>query len=419
MDQMMERRVLQRKSWSDIHRDILEEILRKLTLVDYLKCRQICRSWRGTIDDALVINKYVTSASSMPRHASQFPFLILFPSTFIYNSHDNPAISAIMSDITQEDTSYTIPTKTWEGYFDFDGIHVMSMHGWLVFQKIYHYVENKSLLLYFTNPVSAEGFVLPHLPLFLGQEEADIINYNYGYTYTSASVKLVFSSAPYSSDFLVVACAQAQCGTATQLAFWKVNDKSWTLISNKESEQENFHEFVILDWKLYAMSMHFSLSGSVFVFDLRDSNNITFEKLKLEKIAEGTHYSRQTCMLARDKDEILLVLHCETTKGFRVCKLDMSGSRWIEVDDLGDRILLMDYTGIQVLSAKEIKLPQELNGGNFVFFVDDPFMRRQQQHDFGVFSQKDKTITRFPLGRSSQVSDGGIIQCFWFMPSLW
>jgi hypothetical protein len=80
---------------------------------------------------------------------------------------------------------------------------------------------------------------------------------------------------------------------------------------------------------------------------------------------------------------------------------------------------LPNYTVIQVLSAKEIKLPGELNGGNFVFFVDDPFMRRQQQHDFGVFSLKDKTITRFPLGRSSQVSDGDIIQCFWFMPSLW
>ncbi|KAK2365632.1 F-box protein [Trifolium repens] len=345
----MERRVLKRKSWSDIHRDILEEILRKLTLVDYLKCRQICPSWRGAIDDALATKR----ASSSCPHASQFPFLILFPHTFMYNCPRDPAISAILSDITQQDTSYTIPTKTWEGYFDFEGLHVKSVQGWLVFQKM----EYQSLLLFFTNPISAQGFLLPHLPLFSGQE--NIINsnhfysYNQNYSYKSinTSVKLVFSSAPYSSDFLVVAFAQAQCGTATQLAFWKVNDKSWTLISNKESQQENFHEFVILDWKLYAMSMHFSLSGSVFVFDLRDSNNITFEKLKLEKIAEGTHYSRQTCMLARDKDEILLVLHfydtiCETTKGFHVFKLDISGSRWIEVDDLGDRILLMDYTGV-------------------------------------------------------------------------
>jgi hypothetical protein len=410
MDQMMERRVLQRKSWSDIHRDILEEILRKLTLVDYLKCRQICRSWRGTIDDALVINKYVTSASPMPRHASQFPFLILFPSTFIYNSHDNPAITAIMSDITQEDTSYTIPTKTWEGYFDFEGLYVTSVQGWLVFRKM----EYQSLLLFFTNPMSGEGFLLPHLPLFSGQE--NISNYNHIYNYSkNYSYKSINTS-----DFLVVAFAQAQCGTAQQLAFWKVGDKSWTLISNKESQQKNFNEFVILDWKLYAMNT----SGSVFVFNLRDSNNITFEKLQLEKIPKGTDNSRQTCMLARDKDEILLVLHfydtiCETTKGFHVFKLDISGSRWIEADDLGDRILLMDYTGVQVLSAKKIKLRGELNGGNFVFFVDDPFMRQQQQHDFGVFSLKDKTITRFPLGRSSQVSDGGTIQCFWFMPSLW
>ncbi|KAK2419736.1 F-box protein SKIP23 [Trifolium repens] len=391
------------------YRDILEDIVRKLTLVDYLKCRQICRSWRGTIDDALS-----TKRTPSCLHASQFPFLMLFPHTFMYNCPQDPAISAILSDITQEDTSYTIPTKTWEGYFDFEGLYVTSVQGWLVFRKM----EYQSLLLFFTNPMSGEGFLLPHLPLFSGQENISnynhIYNYSKNYSYKSinTSVKLIFSSAPYFSDFLVVAFAQVQCGTAQQLAFWKANDKSWTLISNKESQQKNFNEFVILDWKLYAMNT----SGSVFVFDLRDSNNITFEKLQLEKIPKGTDNSRQTCMLARDKDEILLVHHfydtiCETTKGFRVFKLDISGSRWIEVDDLGDRILLMDYTGVQVLSAKKIKLRGELNGGNFVFFVDDPFMLREQ-YDFGVFSLKDKTITRFPLGRSSQ---GRIIRCLWFM----
>jgi hypothetical protein len=138
----MERRVLQRKSWSDIHRDILEEILQKLTLVDYLKCRQICRSWRSAIDDALAIKR----TSSYP-HASQFPFLILFPHTFMYNCPRDPAINVILSDITQQDTSYTIPTKTWEGYFDFEGLHVKSVQGWLVFQKM----EYQSLLLFFTS----------------------------------------------------------------------------------------------------------------------------------------------------------------------------------------------------------------------------------------------------------------------------
>jgi hypothetical protein len=136
----------------------------------------------------------------------------------MYNCLRDPAITAILSDITQEDTSYTIPTKTWEGYFDFYGLHVTSVQGWLVFQKKYHSVENLSLLLFFTNPVSGEGFVLPHLPLFSGQE----INYNYTNT---TSVKLVFSSAPYSSDFkLVVACAD-QCHMTQQLAFWKVSQR--------------------------------------------------------------------------------------------------------------------------------------------------------------------------------------------------
>ncbi|XP_057444692.1 putative F-box protein At4g22660 [Lotus japonicus] len=399
--------------WSDIQRELLEEILRKLTLVDFLKCRRVCRSWRRTVDDA------VATKGTCP-HASQFPFLMLLPSNLFINK---PAtFSATLSDITQEeDTSYTIPTQKCN--FDFDVFRVLSVQGWLVFQKIYcNKNQNHALLLLFSNPVSGEEFELPHLPLFSGQDLSPV----------HTSVKLVFSSAPpYSSDFLVVACVtvtfqlrgEGGYRWMQQLAFCKVTDKSWTLIpipTDDESPPFPFHEFAVLDWKLYAMNMFLSQSGSVTVFNLRDSTFVKLEQEPIQKqggaFVEGMDWSEfivntETCMLTRDGDhEILLVLHrkrSNETIGFRVFKLENMGdtrTRWIEVGDLGDRVLLMDYTGIQVISIKEINLPEKLNGGNCVFFCITKV-------DLGVFFFKDKRITR-----SLQVGGSRFL---WFMPSLW
>ncbi|XP_057443537.1 uncharacterized protein LOC130735627 [Lotus japonicus] len=376
-------------SWSDIPQDLLEEIVRKLTLVDYLNCRRVCQSWRRIVKDAVA-----TKGTCPP--ARQFPFLMLLPPNF---QNKNPVTTLL--DITQENnTSYTIPIpQTWRGCFDFD--RVFSVQGWVVFQKIY-YKENWNYdLLLFCNPVSGERFELPHLPLFQGQDFTHKIY-----------VKPVFSTAPpNSSDFVVVLCAilylPQEDRWRHQLAFYKVTDKKWALIPTDQSQR--FSEFVILDRKLYAMSMLLYKSGCVTVFNLTDSNNITFEKLEPERIQPVLS---RTCMLARDGDEILLVVPdsriIREITGFCVFKLDMmcGGSRWIEVDDLGDLVLLMDSAGIQVISAKDINLPRKLSEGNCIIFYS-------VERDLKVFSLKDKRIRKFPL---SQVSGD---RSLWLMPSLW
>ncbi|XP_057444622.1 uncharacterized protein LOC130736862 [Lotus japonicus] len=325
--------------------------------------------------------------------------------------------------MTQEDTSYTIaPPRTWKhGYVD--GLY--SVEGWLVFQKSYYDKHQMYDLFLFSNPVSGEEFELPHLPLFSGQIVTDV------------SVKLVFSSTPDSSDFLVVACARILSyhpnnRRKQQLAFCKVADESWTIILTDEYGPTLFNQFVILDWKLYVMQSN--ISDFVAVFNLRYSNIITSERLDMlnpnaiptepsfEVDKDGVqYYNKSEVCMTRDGDELLFVLHLTKhvmhsrrfvgTKGFRIFKLDICGPRWIEVDDLGDRVLLIDDTRIQVISAKEINLPEKLSGGNFVLFS----IFKRLDPDLGVFSSKDKSFKHLSLHPTLQDSSG----CLWFMPSLW
>ncbi|XP_057444634.1 putative F-box protein At4g22660 [Lotus japonicus] len=395
--------------WSDIQQELLEEILRKLTLFDYLKCRRVCRSWRRIVNDAVA-----TKGTCPP--APQLPFLMLLPPTLNINK------PATLLDITQEGTSYTVaPPRTWKDvYVD----RVYSVEGWMVFRKV-HYHKNQDLVLFF-NPVSGEEFELPPLTPFSRKNSSQIV-----------SVKLVFYSAPNSSDFLVVVCATIFSddeNNRQQLAFCKVADKSWTLIPTYEYRATLFNKFVILDWKLYAMRAY--ILDTVTVFNLRDSNNITFERLVMlnsNAIPKEPHIERKDgdyyrtteseIGMTRDGDELLLVLHRALfsdkgylTKGFHIFKLDICGPRWIEVDDLGDRVLLVDETRIQVISTRKINFLGKLSGGNCVLFSNKYVFK----HDLVVFSLKDKSVKPLSLHPSShpRLQYSGC-RCLWFMPSPW
>ncbi|XP_057425750.1 uncharacterized protein LOC130719128 [Lotus japonicus] len=392
--------------WSDIQQELLEEILRKLTLVDYLKCRRVCRSWRHIVDEA------VATKGTICPPAPQFPFLMLLPPDHQIN---NPTT---LLDITQEDTSYTIPPpRTWKGYVD--GVFPVE-GGWMVFQKVYNHTNQNYDKVLFSNTVSGQEFVLPHFPR-VSQKD-----------FTEVYVEFVFSSAPNSSDFFVVACTTIFPYAWQNLAFCKVSDKSWTLFPN-EYLPTFFIRFVILDWKLYAVA---SGGASVTVFNLRDSNNITSETLVMlnpnaipmetrVEVRDGVYYciNEVDVGMARDGDELLLVFQvtehvlgntkCKLTKRFRIFKLDVCGPRWIEVDDLGDRVLLIDDFRIQVMSAKKIKLPGKLSGGNYVFFSIKNW--NTDKPDLGVFSLKDKSFKPITIHPSLQDSLHGL----WFMPSPW
>ncbi|MED6108794.1 hypothetical protein PIB30_027485 [Stylosanthes scabra] len=109
------------------------------------------------------------------------------------------------------------------------------------------------------------------------------------------------------------------------------------------------------------------------------------------------------------------------TKGFAVYKLERSSLRWCEVFDIGDRILLWDYTRVSFVSAKGLTLPQQFKGCNCILFCHANTLWdsrgegrfRFHDHDMGVFSLADRTITHFPISSSLPFS----YQNMWFSPA--
>ena len=402
----------QRNVWADLAPDLLELIIQKLTLMDYLKCREICSSWRKAVNDALA-----TKGRRPP--ASQLPFLLTI-------SGNDPA--KLMS-LTQKKV-LTISTQSWVGAMH----NVQPVEGWLMFNTYYYVFEEDQTCceLSFFNPVSRVRFKLPKLSLF--SSSWNQFKYN----------RVAFAFAPDSPDFLVVyLIALIHQGQVKQrLAFCKVMHASWTYIETAETQTCNFRDIAVHDGKLYASTV--DVTNFVIVFSLKDAHAITVERLVMldpkpiprrghfEVISGIHHYiDNELFIMGMDntRGELLLVSHIRDsimhndirkyrthrTKGFRVFKLDLNGPRWIEIKHLGDRLLFLDCSKIRVVSARGLDGAQEFNGGNCIFFCIantfcvDPF----PAHDIGVFSLLDKSIKRFPASSSLPIS----VHDMWLSPS--
>ncbi|XP_057432807.1 uncharacterized protein LOC130725610 [Lotus japonicus] len=240
----------QRRGWSDLQPELLELVLRRLVVRDYLKCRGVCRSWRS-----IVVNAIKNKCPSLP----QFPSLLLIPGK---SSSDNK-VPATLLDITGNNKQLQLtPSRAWERYFDC----VQSKEGWLMFRQCRAIKDNNiyHTLFWIFNPVSGEEYKLPLLPCSP--------RYN---AFTRDIVAI--SSAPDSQNFLVVVlkCIHHR-GDYIQppLCFCKVNDKSWTRIETNESR---FVDIMFLGWKLYAVK-----EDSVTIFNLKDLNAITTERLVVQ-----------------------------------------------------------------------------------------------------------------------------------------
>ncbi|XP_027357398.1 uncharacterized protein LOC113866799 [Abrus precatorius] len=409
--------------WLELQQEVLELILQKLVLKDYLNCGQVCRYWRNVVVDALAIKGRCPPAP-------QFPFLLVLPSP----DRTIAELSTLLE--LSQDTLYTISTDSGEGSFD----DVGSVEGWLVFRKSIHNSSgSRSCCLHtFFNPVSGEKHNLP--PLF-PRMKID----------SSVRTETKFYSTPSSPKFVTVISFVACIGSELKqrLEFCKLNDKSWTSINTLESRSIIIHDFVIIGGcKIYGIVE--GVFDFVIVFYLRDATAITCERLVLLDPKPDPMVSHEgfrvrdvlrfitDCfsMMVTDptrEEEVLLVLHLHdkvfngerksfgSTKGFRVFKLDISECRWMEIDNLDGRFLVLDCKGIRVMSTTVLDCPENFTGGNCgncVFFCLtnnnrlDPYVKR----GLGVFSLTDKRIRNLPLHPFLKVVSG---TCSWFTPSLW
>ncbi|KAI4354399.1 hypothetical protein L6164_003264 [Bauhinia variegata] len=407
--------------WQDLPAELLELILQRLSIIDYLQCGAVCLSWRIKVANAI--------ASKLCPPAPQFPFVLLFPRQ--YSDKDYHLLSP------SENRLSTVRSK-WPSAV----VCVGSVEGWLIMNFLDYCTQDQTLhsFTYFLNPVSGTRMMLPATSI-------SSFSKTYAKSGITISCKAVASSIPDCPNCHVATQFSCVVTRKQQLAFCRVTEKLWKVI-NHPLKAVVFSDIAFYDNKLYAVGTTSSdVVNLVMAFDLRDPNALVKVLLDPSPVSR-IHVSLIKCeldqridtkriFLAKDsiRDELLLVFHIVEyflnldaklstdyllpiqTKGFCVFKLDKSCFQWVEVDNLGNLSLFLDKQSSRVISITDLDGSMESIRGNCIYFAldlgcsVDPSLAR----DIGVFSLTDRSIKQISLNPSFQIR----APTLWFTPSIW
>ncbi|KAM1223687.1 hypothetical protein ACFX2G_043637 [Malus domestica] len=385
--------------WSNkLAGDVMQLILRRLGLLDYVRCAAVCRSWQAIIKSNI--------QSRRPLAQDQVPWLML--------------------------SSHPLSTRD-------------------------HRVLSPEF--FFFNPISGDRVMLPSSQSTL---PCHCIN---GPDFSIS--KIIASSEPKTISqepcFVVCLCKEGH------LTYCRPTDQSWSSI---DEDVPFIDDIVILGGKLYATTSLESKFLMVFemIEDAKGNGGpLSYRVVKLVTLDPNTrpsffplpfveidydgsraeHYNGHDFVhLAKDsasmelfmvfhkadyaynpkQDMCLLTVHkvmlAKTfryteppkTKGFRVFKLECDidgGPQWMEVVELGDRVLFVSNHHSVVISYPYGHKVER----NSIYFAFDYPCDESNKCDFGVFSLTNKSIRHFSCSKSRswfQLHTAPL----WFVPNL-
>ncbi|KAK1290299.1 hypothetical protein QJS10_CPB18g01512 [Acorus calamus] len=325
--------------WSELPEDLSLLVLEKLPVLEFIRFGAVCTSWRS------VQKSKKDCAASLG-----LPWMMLCD-----DDHENQTrgFFSITEGKTHRLVLPEIIGKRCCG----------SSHGWLM---TIDRKANMNLL----HPLSRTQIPLPHPPP-PGEELPDDYNYEPGFLQCISVNKAVLSADPYvSPEDCVVMSIYGHIG---KLAFCRLSDKSWTLVSQYPFLR--FLDVCYYQGKFYGVDC----GGKTVVCHIDDRNNphVTYLLRRGDPHKTGTRY------LVESMGDLLHVVRIlggftdeednfrYTTKGFEVYKLDSKGTTWERVESLGDRALFIGYNhGISVSSsANDYYHPMCKN--NAIYFTDN------------------------------------------------
>ncbi|KAE9592819.1 hypothetical protein Lal_00028725 [Lupinus albus] len=410
-------------NWSDLPSDVMELILQKLTLMDYLKCREICQSWQNMVRDALS-----TKGKCPPK--PHFPFIIEPTRTIPFLV--NPINGKYYSFATELNYGLSLERFIGEETLCSQKTNIQhyvnvftSVEGWLIIQDYFNARRWKEKdrffgLICFYNPVSKAMIKLPTLCFTAFEDDA----------YESS--KVVMSSKPDCKDSIIVILLY-QYWTDYKLFFCKVRGLPWTKIETQHCGDIGFSDIAIHGSKLYAIT-NVGCSEYVVVFNLSNPNAVTSERIVMvqdpkEQGFTFPHWEIEDCayeksfLLMDSTSGDLFIVHCMLRYDedfenwplkFAVYKLDKSVPRWLKIERFDDKILLLDDKGIQFISTTNLDGPcMESIQTNCVYFTLTTQISKEIFNDIGVFTLSDKKIQWLECSLAYKVGS------VWFTPSLW
>ncbi|PIA35774.1 hypothetical protein AQUCO_03500263v1 [Aquilegia coerulea] len=289
--------------WNDLPTELLELIFSFTFLGDCIHFRLTCKSCLS-ITPPLQSNRLLNKFLSEPR---QLPWLMSLPKSNVCNLYH-----PIYSD------AYTMNVP------ELAGATIRSAkYGWLLMSR-------GNACFFFFNPSTMEIIKLPNSrPLHIAG--------------------ISFSSAPTSSDFVVIAYV------ATIMLVYRRDKETWSfhfILDKKWEFSQSLCNPVFHDGVFYCLSKN----GRLGLFDPMEINEesrwrVFPESAVFAHSLDSSYMLSIRSFIVEDDGEILSVFVGLQGKPIRVYKLDLSKMKWTEVDSLGNKVLFLSHTASILVSV--------------------------------------------------------------------
>ncbi|XP_057418553.1 uncharacterized protein LOC130712751 [Lotus japonicus] len=404
--------------WAHLPDEILELIMKRLCLNDYLALRTICSPWKRIVTNAITI-----------KHCCP----LREPPLIVLNSNKQ-----VLFSLRTEREHY--PKRS---IYESTHIACLGSHeGWMIMSD---HVEMGILSVFFFNPVTNRRVSVPPRLYFPSnspiQDEVLFIR------------KMVASSGPD--------CCKPGCYLAglfndhCHIAFYKLFDKSWNLIETEKDSGVHFMDLEIMGSKLYVRTG--KPLDSILVYDLTDSSNGSpkaevlamlpqrstpfvsrmidnqrhdsgynvFSLAKHETLAQLFLINIFCNIIYRSEDIGYLNMLKEYVTppeitGIEVFKMDMNKEpiKWIKCDRLDDDVIFVSGVKSMVMSRTSLNCTQALIRENSVYFAfkfNCPSVPWQGGALLGIKHLTDSSIKYFSIEESNHSK---VPFPFWFVPSI-
>ncbi|XP_061343747.1 uncharacterized protein LOC133289765 [Gastrolobium bilobum] len=401
-------------TWTSLPDDIMELIMKRLCLKDFLGLREICTPWRDTVANAIA-NKH---CHPLP----ELPVIVLF------KYQESSTVFSLRTE------SLVYPKRPL-----FEKLQILgSVEGWMIVSE-YCKVSSRSVTIFFINPVTNARVFVPSVLNFPTNSPLPAAN-------KKLIQKMVASSKPDCLDCFLVCLFCDEC----HIRFCRLSDKSWTTIEADKDAGVHFMDVEIIDTKLYARTFN-----SILVWDLQDSSDYPSKPKVLAMlpprpplvltVTGNQRFVRGkvlTCLAKDDASGDLFLIHrfcnlayetqnvgyLNTITKFvtppemtrvEVFKLNTisteTNNQWIKVDNMGDCVLFVSHFKCMVMSRAALNSSEELIKENSIYFAfsypcaGDTWAGIQ----LGMICLTDNNIKYFTLEKSSPRPFP-----FWFVPSV-
>ncbi|PIA35773.1 hypothetical protein AQUCO_03500262v1 [Aquilegia coerulea] len=293
-------------SWNNLPTELLELILSFIFLGDCIHFRLTCKSWLS-LTPPLRSNCHLKKFGSEPQ---QLPWLMSFPGS---NKCDCNLYHPIYSD------AYTMNIPELAG-----AIVRNVKYGWLL-------MSHGETSFFCFNPLTREIIKLPDMEVSL------------------LLAGISFSSAPTSSDFVVIAYV------ASDMFVYRRGAETWSshfLLDNEWEFSLSLCNPVFHDGVFYCLSKN----GRLGLFDPKEINEesqwrVFPESTVFSHSLDSTYMKSIRSFIVEDDGEILSVFVGLQGKPIWVYKLDLSKMEWTKVDSLGNKVLFLSHTASILVSV--------------------------------------------------------------------